>query len=116
MPRVKSGVSKLRSKKRLMKKARGNVGGRSRLLSTARDTVRRGLAFSFAHRRKKKGDFRRLWITRLTAACRMRGGSYSRFIAGLNKANIALDRKMLSDLAVRNPEVFDKVWEAAMGA
>lgn len=114
MPRVKSAVSKLRSKKRLMKRAKGNVGGRSRLLTTARDTVRRGQAFAFAHRRKKKGDFRRLWITRLSAACRMRGGSYSRFISALNKANIGLDRKTLSELAIRNPEVFDKVWEMAM--
>jgi len=114
MPRIKDAVSKLRSKNRLMKRAKGNVGSRSRALCTARDTVKRGEAFAFAHRRKKKGDFRRLWITRLTAACRMRGGRYSRFIAGLSKANIELDRKSLSELAISNPDVFDKVYEMVM--
>jgi len=92
-----------------MKRAKGNFGGRKNLNRTVQETLLRAMAFAFRDRRVKKRDFRRLWITRLTAACRMRGLRYSQFIFGLKQAGIDLNRKMLSELAIHNPAVFDEI-------
>ena len=107
--RVTYGKARRRSKKRLFKEARGNVGGRSKLLRTVKETIIRSRAYAFRDRRVRKRMFRRLWITRLTAACRERGISYSQFIHGLGLANIELNRKTLSELAILNPAIFDEV-------
>ncbi len=107
--RVTLGKARRRSKKRLFKEARGNFGGRSKLLRTVKETILRSRAYAFRDRRVKKRVFRQLWITRLTAACRERGLSYSQFIYGLKVANIELDRKSLSELAILSPAVFDEI-------
>ncbi|MCA9048912.1 MAG: 50S ribosomal protein L20 [Planctomycetaceae bacterium] len=107
--RVTYGKARRRSKKRLFKEARGNFGGRSKLLRTVKETIVRSRAFAFRDRRVRKRVFRQLWIIRLTAACRERGLSYSRFINGLKVANIELNRKTLSELAIHNPEIFDEI-------
>ena len=107
--RVKSGQARLRSKKRVFKEAKGNRGGRSKLLRTVKETVIRSRAYAYRDRRNRKREFRRLWITRLSAACRMHGLQYSQMINGLNLANIELNRKTLSELAIASPEVFKEV-------
>ena len=114
--RVKYGKARRRSKKRLFKEARGNFGGRSKLLRTVKETIIRSRAYAFRDRRVRKRMFRRLWITRLTAACRERGISYSQFIHGLTLANIELNRKSLSELAILNPSVFDEIVEIVKAA
>ena len=114
--RVKYGKARRRSKKRLFKEARGNFGGRSKLLRTVKETVVRSRAYAFRDRRVRKRMFRRLWITRLTAACRERGISYSQFIHGLTLANIELNRKSLSELAILSPTVFDEIVEVVKAA
>lgn len=114
--RVRYGKARRRSKKRLFKEARGNFGGRSKLLRTVKETVIRSRAYAFRDRRVRKREFRQLWITRLTAACRERGMSYSRFINGLKLAKIELDRKSLSELAIVNPEIFDEVFKQVQEA
>lgn len=113
MPRTKSHVAHKKKVKRILKAAKGYYGARSKLLRSARDTVVRAGVYAFRDRRARKGDFRALWITRLTAACRERGMSYSRFIAGLKGANIALNRKMLSEVAIADPAAFDAVFKIA---
>ena len=107
--RVSYGKARRRSKKRLFKEARGNFGGRSKLLRTVKETILRARVFAFRDRRVRKRMFRQLWIIRLTAACRERGMSYSQFINGLTLANISLNRKSLSELAVVSPSVFDEI-------
>jgi large subunit ribosomal protein L20 len=107
--RAKKGWARNRAKKRFFQKVEGFVGGRRRLLRTAKETLVRAGWFSFRDRRAKKRNFRRLFITRLTAAAEMRGIRYSRFIHGLKLANIQLDRKSLSELAIHDPETFDAV-------
>jgi large subunit ribosomal protein L20 len=107
MPRATSGVARLRRKRRLLRRVKGFRGGRSRLLRTAKETLVRAEAFATRHRRKKKGDWRRLWIVRINAACRAHGLRYSELIAGLKKARIGLDRKALADLAVRDAAAFE---------
>lgn len=114
--RVRYGKARRRSKKRLFKEARGNFGGRSKLLRTVKETVIRSRAYAFRDRRVRKREFRQLWIIRLTAASRERGMSYSRFIHGLKLAKIELDRKSLSELAIVNPEVFDEVFKQVQEA
>lgn len=109
--RVRLGKARHRAKKRLFKEARGNRGGRSKLLRTVKETIIRSRAYAYRDRRVRKRDFRRLWITRITAACRARGTSYSAFIFGLKKANVELNRKMLSEIAIHNPAMFDKIVE-----
>ena len=109
--RSKSGPARNHRKKRLFKKVEGFVGGRRKLLKSAKETLLRAGMFSFRDRRAKKRDFRRLFITRLSAAAEMRGLRYSRFIYGLRLAGIGLDRKSLSDLAVLDPETFDAITE-----
>ncbi len=116
MPRASNVVARLRKKKRLMRRVKGFRGGRSKLLRTAKETLIRAEAFATKHRRKKKGDWRRLWIVRINAACRSRGMNYSQFIRGLNAAEIDLNRKMLADLAVRDAEAFDSLVSKAKTA
>ncbi|MEX2187908.1 MAG: 50S ribosomal protein L20 [Pirellulales bacterium] len=108
--RTRKGAARNQAKKRLFKKAKGYVGGRRRLLRTAKETLVRAGAFAFRDRRAKKREFRRLWIIRLNAACRERGLRYSEFINGLGKANIEINRKMLSEMAIRDPQGFDAVF------
>lgn len=107
--RIKSGSARRKSKKRVFKEVKGARGGRSKLLRTAKETVIRGRVFAFRDRRVRKRDFRRLWITRLSAACRERGLAYSTFIFGLKQTGIELNRKTLSELAIHEPAVFDEV-------
>ncbi len=107
--RSKSGPARNWRKKRLFKRAKGFVGGRRKLLKSAKETLIRAGMFSFRDRRAKKRDFRKLWIIRLGAASEMRGIRYSRFIFGLRMANIALDRKSLSEIAIHDPETFDSI-------
>jgi large subunit ribosomal protein L20 len=107
--RAKSGAARNKSKKRLFKAVKGFVGGRRRLLKSAKETLLRAGMFAFRDRRTKKRNFRRLWIIRLSAAAEMRGLRYSRFIQGLRLAGIALDRKSLSELAIHDPETFDAI-------
>ncbi|MEX0703991.1 MAG: 50S ribosomal protein L20 [Planctomycetales bacterium] len=114
--RVTNGAARHRAKKRLFKEARGNYGGRSKLLRTVKETLLRARAFAFRDRRARKRNFRQLWITRLTAACRERGMSYSVFIHGLTLAGIGLNRKTLSELAIHHPAVFDEIVEATRAA
>jgi len=107
--RTRTGVARHKRRKRILKAAKGNWGGRSRLFRAAKETVRRAWRYSWIHRRQRKRDFRRLWITRLNAAVRMRGLNYSRFAAGLKRARIELNRKVLADLAITDPEAFDHI-------
>lgn len=114
--RTTKGSARTRAKRRLFKKAKGYVGGRGNLLRTVKETLIRAEAFAYRDRRTKKREFRRLWITRINAACRQRDLRYSQFINGLKKANIQLDRKMLSEMAIHDPAGFDKVVEEAKAA
>ncbi|MBI4115610.1 MAG: 50S ribosomal protein L20 [Candidatus Omnitrophica bacterium] len=109
MPRVTNVPATRRRRKKWLRRAKGFFSGRRKLYRTARETVQRALRFATGHRRLKKRQFRALWNTRINAACRKEGISYSRFIAGLKRAKIELDRKSLADLAVRNGEVFKKL-------
>ena len=106
MPRVKSNVVRLKRKKQIMKAARGAYGGRSKLWKAAKETVERGWRYAYRDRKNKKRDFRRLWISRINAAARQHGMSYSVFMSGLKAAGIETDRKILADLAVRDPQAF----------
>ncbi len=117
MPRITYGVARHRKKKRLFKKAKGMQGGRSKLYRTAKHAVLKAEVYATRDRRKRKGEFRRLWITRISGALSAYEGiNYSRFICGLNKANITLDRKTLSELAIHNPVAFGEVVEKAKAA
>jgi large subunit ribosomal protein L20 len=111
--RVKRGVAGHRRHKKFLKMAKGYIGAGSRLYRTARERVERALCFAFRDRKMKKRDFRRLWIVRINAAARLNGLSYSRFINGMSKTGIAINRKMLADLAVREPAVFAQIVQAA---
>ena len=116
MPRAKGGYKSTRRRKRIRAHAKGFRGGRSKLWKAAVEAVHRKWRYALFHRRKRKPDFRGLWITRINAAARDNGISYSRLVAALDKANIALDRKILSDLAISDPAAFKKVVEAARSA
>ncbi|HEY8923874.1 MAG TPA: 50S ribosomal protein L20 [Polyangia bacterium] len=113
MPRAKGGFKSRHRRDRIRKHARGFRGGRSKLWKAVVEAVHRKWRYALFHRRKRKSDFRGLWIIRINAAARALGVSYSRLIAGLDKANIKLDRKILSDLAITDPNAFQKVVEAA---
>ena len=113
MPRVKGGSKTRQRRKKVLKMAKGYVAGRGRLYRTAVDAVHRALAYSYRHRKTKKRDFRRLWITRINAAARIHGLSYSRLMDALRKAHVELDRKILADLAVSDPGAFSKIAEKA---
>jgi large subunit ribosomal protein L20 len=111
MPRATNNPAAKRRHKKVLKAAKGNYGGRSKLYRTAIETVHKGLAYAYRDRRAKKRDFRKLWIIRINAAVRLYGLSYSRFVDGLNKAGIKLDRKVLADMAARDSQSFKKIVE-----
>ena len=113
MPRVKSGVAHHARKKKIVAGAKGARGGRSKLYKAAKETAERAMRYAYRDRRNKKRDMRRLWIMRINAAARINGTTYSRLIHDLKTSNIELDRKMLADLAVNNPEAFASVVETA---
>jgi large subunit ribosomal protein L20 len=106
MPRVKRGTKGRQRHKKLLKLAKGNVGGRRKGYRQARSTVEKGLTYAYRDRKVRKREFRGLWIIRINAAARTHGVTYSRLIAGLKKAGVDLDRKVLADLAVRDPAAF----------
>lgn len=111
MPRAMNNVAAKRRHKRVLKKARGYYSGRSRLYRTALETVRRSLRYAYRDRRNLKRDFRRLWITRISAAAKLCGVNYSTFMDGLKKSGINLDRKTLADIAVRDMSTFERLVE-----
>ena len=113
MPRAKGGAKTRQRRKKILKKAKGYVGGRSRLYRTAAETVLRAGAFAYRDRKAKKRTARRLWIARINAACRAAGLTYSVFMASLKKAAIPLDRKVLAEMAVHDPDGFAKLAETA---
>ena len=106
MPRAKRGTKGRQRHKKLLKLAKGNVGGRRKGYRQARSTVEKGLTYAYRDRKVRKRDFRGLWIVRINAAARTHGVTYSRLMAGLKKAGVGLDRKVLADLAVRDPAAF----------
>jgi large subunit ribosomal protein L20 len=116
MPRVKSNVVRLKRKKQVMKAARGAFGARSKLWKAAKENVERGWKYAYRDRKNKKRDFRRLWITRINAAARLNDMSYSVFMNGLKKAGIEVDRKILADLAVKDPQAFAALADQARTA
>lgn len=107
--RATKGAARRRAKKRIFKAAEGFVGGRRRLLKSAKETLLRAGVFAYRDRRAKKREFRKLWITRLNAAALMRGLRYSQFIHGLKLSGVALDRKSLSEIAIHDAETFDAI-------
>lgn len=109
MSRTSKSPSSRRRRRKILRKAKGARGGRSKLFKTALETVRKGLLYSYRDRRQKKREFRKLWIVRISAACKARGLSYSKFINGLKKSHINLNRKMLSDIAVNDTKAFNKI-------
>ncbi len=106
MPRVKNSVKTRQRRKKILKLAEGYYGGKSKLFRPAREQVYKSLFYAYRDRKNRKRDFRRLWIARISAACKQNGISYSKFIGGLNKLNIALNRKVLADMAVRDARAF----------
>lgn len=112
MPRAKKGFKARRRRNKILKVARGNYGARSRLWRSAVEQVHNGWQDAFCHRRLRKREFRKLWIARINAAIRMHGLSYSKFVHALKGANVALDRKILADLALRDPGGFKAVVDA----
>ncbi len=111
MPRAKNNVAAKARHKKVLKKAKGYYGGRSRLYRTAIESVHRGLKFAYRDRRRKKREFRRLWITRISAAAKLCGINYSTFMNGLKKSGINLDRKTLADIAARDMSTFERLAE-----
>lgn len=116
MPRVKRGTAAHRRRKRVLKLARGYWGGRHRLYRTASDAVMHALAYSYRDRRARKRDFRKLWIVRINAAARLSGLSYSRFMSGLKRAGVTINRKMLADMAVHDANGFRALVDVARQA
>ena len=116
MSRVKFSVARHKRHKKVMKEAKGKFGGRRKLYTVAAEANRKALEYQYRDRRNKKRDFRVLWITRINAAVRENGMTYSTFINGLSQAGVTLDRKVLADMAVRDPHAFGKVVEVARTA
>jgi len=116
MPRVKRGTKRSDRRKKILKRASGYFLTKSKLHQAAKEAVERGLKFAYTGRRLKKRQFRSLWIVRIAAACKLNGTSYSQFISGLKKAGIELDRKILSDIAVKDAAGFTKLVEQAKAA
>ena len=116
MPRVKRGVTARARHKKVLKQAKGYYGARSRVYRVAKQAVIKAGQYAYRDRRQRKRQFRALWIVRINAAAREFGLSYSRFIAGLNKASVAIDRKVLADIAVHEPATFQSLAEAASAA
>jgi large subunit ribosomal protein L20 len=113
MPRVSTNVARLKRKNKILKQAKGYFGRRKNLYKTAKEAVERGWRYSYRDRKNRKRDFRRLWIVRINAAARLNDLSYSKFMNGLRLAGIEIDRKVLADLAIRDPEAFTRLAEAA---
>ncbi len=113
MPRAKKGPAKKRARKRLFKATKGYWGGRKNLYRKASETYVRAMVYAFRDRKCKKRNYRRLWIIRISAATKLRGMNYSRFINGLTKANVEIDRKILAETAVNDPTAFDQLVELA---
>jgi large subunit ribosomal protein L20 len=109
MPRTRKGAARRQAKKRLFKRTKGYYGARGKLYRVAKQSRMKADQYAYRDRRDRKRDFRRLWITRISAACRQRDLSYSHFVGGLKKAGIALDRKVLADIALNDPAAFDAV-------
>ena len=116
MPRVKGGTIHRARRAKVMKAAKGYFGSKHRLYRTAKEQVMHSLSYAYRDRRQKKRDFRKLWITRINAACRLNNISYSKFINGLSKAGITVNRKMLSEIAIDNPTVFAELVKVANDA
>lgn len=116
MPRARKSSARRRKHKRILREARGYHATKSRHYQQAKVALTRAGAFAWRDRRARKRDMRRLWITRITAACRMRGTRYSLFINGLKHAGILLNRKMLSEIAIQDPAAFDRLVETASKA
>jgi large subunit ribosomal protein L20 len=116
MPRAVSNVPRLKRKKQIMKAARGAFGARSKLWGPAKETVERGWKYAYRDRKNKKRDFRRLWILRINAGAHLHELTYSTFINGLKKAGIEVNRKILADLAVRDPAAFAELADKARSA
>lgn len=116
MPRVKRGVTAHRRHKKILKQAKGYYGARSRVFRVAKQAVIKAGQYAYRDRRQRKRQFRALWITRINAAARLHDLSYSRFVAGLKKAGIEIDRKVLADLAVHEKEAFGAVVAKAKAA
>lgn len=116
MARIKSAVTTRRRHKKILKLAKGYRGAKSKLFRTANEAVMKSLVYSYIGRKHKKRDFRKLWIARINAAARMNGISYSRFMNGLKKADIQMNRKMLSEIAIADPKAFTALVEKAKAA
>ena len=116
MPRVRSNVARLKRKKQVMKAARGAFGARSKLWKAAKENVERGWKYAYRDRKNKKRDFRKLWIVRINAGAHLHGMSYSVFMHGLKKAGIEIDRKVLSDIAINDPQAFGALAEKVKSA
>jgi len=115
MTKVKWAVASRRRRKKVMKKAKGQFAGRSSLYRTAKESVQKGMTYSYRDRKLKKRNFRNLWIARINAACKELNVSYSMFMGGLKKAKIALNRKMLADIAVNDKKAFKEISKVAKG-
>lgn len=113
MARTKHSVTSHKRKKKILKQAKGFTGGRGKLFRTAKEAVNRSLSYAYRDRRTRKRDFRKLWIARINAAARLNGMSYSRFINGLKKSNIEINRKLIAEMAVNDSEGFSKLAEVA---
>ena len=116
MTRVKGGTVTRARRKKVLKRAKGYFGSKHRLYKTAQEQLFHSGNYSFRDRKKNKGNFRKLWITRINAACRLNDISYSKFIDGLSKANVEINRKMLSEIAISAPQEFTKLVEVAKNA
>lgn len=115
MPRVKRGVTSHQRHKKILALTKGHRGTKHALIRRATESMLHSLNYAYFHRRERRGDMRRLWILRVNAACRAQGMTYSQFMAGLKKSSIALNRKMLADMAVREPEAFANLVTTAGG-
>ena len=116
MARVKRSVHSKKKRRKIIDRASGYKGARSRRVRIANEQVMNAMQDSYTHRRARKGDFRRLWIARINAAARLNGSTYSRFMAGLKAADIEVDRKMLAEMAVNDPAAFGELVKTASGA
>jgi large subunit ribosomal protein L20 len=116
MARVKRGVTAAKRRKGILKRAKGYSGARSKLLGTAKEAVDKAGVYAYIGRKLRKREFRRLWITRINAACREQGLSYSRFIAGLKRAGVEMDRKVMAELAISDPAAFSELVKLAKSA
>ena len=116
MARIKGAMATRKRRKKVLKAAKGYYGSKSRLFKTAKEAVMKSGQYAYIGRKQKKRDFRRIWITRISAACKLNGMNYSTFMNGLKKAGVDLNRKMLSEIAISDPEAFTALTETAKAA